>query len=85
MAPRVPKGVHRDPHVRTVASPDYRFAALPAESEQQRPLLEDSADSRRSGGSPSEPRDPLLPTWYLFFISFFFFAAGASIVLIQGV
>jgi hypothetical protein len=72
MAPRVPKGVSRDPHVRTIADPDYRFA-------RSQPLLEDWRSS------PAALRDPLLPTWYLCFISFFFFACGCSIVLIQGV
>eukprot|EP01046_Picozoa_sp_COSAG06_P033901 COSAG06_NODE_3502_length_5253_cov_2.040109_11_plen_99_part_00 len=74
MAPRVPKGNHRDPFVKTVLP-------RPENRSGEQPLLLSHADYRKALDGHDEP----LSTCYLFFISFFFYAAGASIVLIQGV
>ena len=74
MAPRVPKGNHRDPFVKTVLpKPQHRTG--------EQPLLLSDRDYRKA----LDGHDAPLSTCYLFFISFFFYACGASIILIQGV
>ena len=75
MAPRVPKGNHRDPFVKTVLpKPTHRGSS-------QQPLLLSATDYRKA----LDGHDAPLSTCYLFFISFFFYACGASLVMIQNV
>ncbi len=74
MAPRVPKGNHRDPFVKTILPKSQHRAG-------EQPLLLSDSDYRKALDGHHAP----LSICYLFFISFFFYACGASIVLIQGV
>ena len=75
MAPRVPKGNHRDPFVKTILPKPTRRGS------SQQPLLLSATDYRKA----LDGHDAPLSTCYLFFISFFFYACGASLVMIQNV